>query len=126
MRARLFAAAAVAALPAAGLLHLRLVRAEPLANATVSRAPTAVRLWFSQPAEAAVTRVRLVGPGGAVPLGAVARGADGALGAAVRGPMPAGAYQVEWRTMAADGHAIGGRYAFRVGPAAPAPSAARP
>ncbi len=119
MRPRLLAAAGMA-LPAAALMHLRLERAEPRANETVAAAPAAVRLWFSQPAEAAVTRVRVVGPAGAVALGAVTRGADGALGAAVRGRMPAGAYQVEWRTMAADGHAVGGRYAFRVGAAAPA------
>ena len=111
----------VAAASVAGLLHLRLVRAEPAANTALERAPTAVRLWFSQPAEAAVTRVRVIGPRGPVAVAAPTPMPDG-IAANVRGPMPAGAYRVEWRTMAADGHGVGGQYGFRVG-AAPRPPA---
>ena len=110
----------LAALPAVGLLHLHLTRAEPAAGAAVGRAPAALRLWFSQPVEAAVTRVRLAGPAGAVALDRLAVD-EAEVRAAVRGAMPAGAYTVEWRTMAADGHAVSGTYNFRVGavPAAP-------
>ncbi len=128
--------AAAALLPGAALLfHLRLLRADPAADAVLPQPPAALRLWFSQPAEVAVTRVRLVGPRGPVPLGPLqpgtgtaagappraASGRDAAVVAAVRGPMPPGAYAVEWRTMAADGHPVAGRTSFRVAaPAAPA------
>lgn len=107
--------AALAAVPAARL-HLRLARAEPGPDSVVAAAPAALRLWFSQRAEAAVTRVRLTGPAGPVALGAAAADSGG-LRVPVRGATPPGAYTVEWRTMAADGHAVSGRYAFRVGPA---------
>jgi methionine-rich copper-binding protein CopC len=81
----------------------------------------------------AVTRVRLVGPNGPVALGPVQRADDTAARAAgiprppagatrgddavavpIRGAMPPGAYTVEWRTMAADGHPVSGRVPFRV------------
>ncbi len=126
--------AAAALLPGAALLnHLKLLRADPAADAVDSQPPAAVRLWISQPAEVAATRVRLVGPRGPVPLGPLQPGTGAAAGAppragrdaavvaAVRGPMPPGSYAVEWRTMAADGHPVAGRTSFRVAaPAAPA------
>ena len=129
--------AALALLPGAALVfHLRLLASDPAADTVVTHPPAAVRLWFSQQAELAVTRVRLVGPGGmAVPLGPLAhdttkpptangkpatatRARDEGVVAAVRGPMPPGAYAVEWRTMAADGHPVSGRTTFRVAPPA--------
>jgi methionine-rich copper-binding protein CopC len=115
--------AALALVPGVALaLHLRLLGSEPGDGTVLARPPAQVRLVFSQRAEVAVTRLRLVGPAGAVALGAPQRGAaapgagrqDAAVTAAVRGPMPPGAYALEWRTMAADGHPVAGRVAFRV------------
>jgi methionine-rich copper-binding protein CopC len=124
-------AAAAAVLPGATMLfHLTLVRSDPADAAVLAQAPAAVQLWFSQRAEVAVTRVRLLGPRGTVALGPLQRAATPAGGARataaartrvdglvapVRGPMPPGAYTLEWRTMAADGHPVAGRLAFRVG-----------
>ena len=125
---------AAALLPgAAFLVHLKLLRSEPGADAVLDRAPSVVRLWFSQRAEVAVTRVRVVGPAGPVALGAVQRadaveaaagqvsrppvrpaGGNATVAIPVRGAMPPGTYTVEWRTMAADGHPVSGRYTFRV------------
>jgi methionine-rich copper-binding protein CopC len=135
-----FRAAAVAVLlPGSALaFHLKLLRSDPAEDAVLARPPAAVRLWFSQRAEAAVTRVRLVGPRGTVALGGVeryeaaaegevprmptrpGRAPDAPVGAAVRGAMPPGPYTLEWRTMSADGHPVSGRVAFRVAPPAPA------
>lgn len=128
--------AAAALLPGLALLfHLKLLRSDPADAAVLATAPTAVRLWFSQRAEVAVTRVQLVGPRGPVALGTLARAeaaaasagevprmplrpghvAEEAVVVPVRGPMPPGAYTITWRTMAADGHPVSGRVAFRVG-----------
>lgn len=126
VRARIAAAALVPALvPAAALFHLRLLRSAPATDAVLTRPPAAVHLWFSQRAELAVTRVRLVGPAGEVALGPLQREATGAgsertVVAPVRGPMRPGAYSVEWRTMAADGHSVSGQTSFRI--TAPAPA----
>jgi hypothetical protein len=126
--------AAVALVPGAALfVHLRLLGSDPAADAVLPRPPAAVRLRFSQRAEVAVTRVRLVGPNGPVALGPVERAdvaaaraseirrtpagptrGDDAVAVPIRGAMPPGAYTVEWRTMAADGHPVAGRVAFRV------------
>jgi methionine-rich copper-binding protein CopC len=128
--------AAAALVPGAALaFHLKLLRSDPAENAVLATPPKAVRLWFSQRAEASVTRVRLVGPGGTVALGTAQRAAaapadevprmptrpgrepdDAAIVVPVRGPMPAGAYTVEWRTMAGDGHPVSGRLSFRLAP----------
>lgn len=101
----------------AARLHLALRRAEPAVNGTVATPPRVLRLWFTQPPELAVTAVRLVAPGGAaVQTGPLAR-ADSAgapVVVPVVGASAAGAYRVEWRTMAKDGHVQRGQYAFTV------------
>src|SRR5947209_8455688 len=60
---------AVAA-PAAGRLHVALTKAEPGRNDTITTSPKSLKLWFSEPVQAAVTGARVVGPGDhAVSLG---------------------------------------------------------
>lgn len=104
--------------PAAWHLHLK--RAEPGVNDTVTMAPKVVRLWFTETPEAVGARIALTGPGGAtVALGkpAVESGDDAPLAAEVKGAMMAGTYQVAWRAMARDGHAMGGTFRFVFRPA---------
>jgi methionine-rich copper-binding protein CopC len=97
--------------------HLHLLRSEPSANDTVATAPAALKFWFSQRPELAVTTVKLSTSAGApVPLAplAVDSGANGPLVAGLRGPIAKGTYMVTWRTTATDGHPASGRFDFVV------------
>ncbi len=117
-------AAPAATLPAAAeapttLRHLRLVRSEPFTDSTVTVAPTAVRLWFSQRPELAVTSVRLTNPAGArIATGkgsfGPGQGANAPAVFPITAPLGAGRYTVAWRTMAPDGHVITGEFTFTV------------
>jgi methionine-rich copper-binding protein CopC len=97
--------------------HLHLVRSQPAANDTLSKAPGAIRLWFSSPPEMAITTVHLTTvAGAAVPVGPATRDkADTApVVAPVTGTVAPGAYLVVWRTSAADGHMSSGQIPFVV------------
>lgn len=111
-----FAEGTPAAADASARRHLKLLKSEPAANATVA-APTMVRLWFSQQAELAVTKVTLTGATGAERvLAPLARGK--AAGAPIEAPvgiaLAPGKYTVAWRTMAKDGHVLNGTVPFTV------------
>jgi methionine-rich copper-binding protein CopC len=97
--------------------HLALVKSDPKANDTLHTAPTAVRLWFTEPPEMAVTRVKLVSAAGtAVAMKPVTRdtSATAPVVAAISGPVPPGSYVVSWKTTADDGHPAAGRIPFVV------------
>jgi copper resistance protein C len=101
--------------------HLRLERSDPEDRSIVG-SPDSVRLWFSQRTELEVTRMTLKdAAGSARPIGALRRGpGDKApVVAPVSGALAPGAYTVEWRTMAADGHVVRGSFGFTVRRAAP-------
>lgn len=121
IRRAIAVACLLACLPlAAASFHLVLRRADPGIGATVTAAPSQLRLWFSQRPELRVTRVRLVNSSGAaVGTGAWARSdsAGAPIVVPITGPVPAGAYRVEWRTMARDGHVQSGSYRFTLAPA---------
>jgi copper resistance protein C len=97
--------------------HIHLMRSQPSANDTVATAPTALRFWFSERPELAVTSVKLANADGArvtlAPL-AVDTGANAPLVAPVRGAITAGHYTVSWRTTATDGHPANGTFDFVV------------
>jgi methionine-rich copper-binding protein CopC len=97
--------------------HLHLLRSQPAANDTVAAAPAALRFWFSERPELAITSVKLASSNGtAVELAklAVDTGANGPLVAAVRGQIAKGTYTVTWRTTAMDGHPANGTFNFVV------------
>ena len=95
--------------------HLHLLKSSPAANATVTAAPAAIRLVFSQTPELNVTSIKVTGPGSAaVPLAPPASADSATVVAAVKGKMAAGAYTVAWRTMAKDGHVARGTFGFTV------------
>jgi methionine-rich copper-binding protein CopC len=101
----------------AGTRHVHLVKSEPAANDTVPVAPAAIRLWFSQQPELAITSVKLASASGtAIALAPVARdtGAADPIVATVRGALPSGAYVVTWKTTANDGHPANGTIPFVV------------
>jgi methionine-rich copper-binding protein CopC len=97
--------------------HIHLMRSSPSANDTVATAPTALRFWFSERPELAVTTVKLSAAGGTmVPLAPLKAdtGANAPLVAAIKGPIAAGTYTVMWRTTATDGHPANGHFDFVV------------
>lgn len=116
--------AAVPAIAGASILHMKLSRSEPAANATLRASPTEVKLWFTQRPELTVTSVKLrSGSGtGAVEraLAPLARAAadSSPIVAPVGAALAPGHYEVAWRTMARDGHVLNGIIPFDVGSAA--------
>ncbi len=101
--------------------HTHLLRSEPKADTTLSVAPAAVRLWFSEPIQLAVSSVHVADSAGhPVTMAKLAAepGANAPVVAAVQGNMTPGRYTVNWRVMARDGHVASGHFGFRVAAAA--------
>jgi methionine-rich copper-binding protein CopC len=108
--------------------HLHLERSEPAANDTVAMAPVAVRLWFSEQPELAVTTIRLSATGGsAIALEPLTRdtGATAPVVAPLRTHPGPGAYTVWWRSTARDGHVSTGQYQFVIAASGSKTGAAR-
>jgi methionine-rich copper-binding protein CopC len=118
----LVAFAFVLASPAFGLAvpshtpwHARLLKSQPATHDTLTTPPASIRLWFSEPVEIAVSRIRLVGPSGApIALGKASHIANerSAMMAAVDRPLKPGTYWVRWTSAAQDGHALKGAFSF--------------
>lgn len=100
----------------AGERHLRLLKSEPAADATLDAPPGSVELWFSEAPEVKVTTIRLTAAGTTHKLEkVVADPEDGKhIVATVDSTGAAGAWVVSWRTMSKDGHVVNGEIAFRV------------
>src|SRR5579884_2459007 len=98
--------------------HTHLIKSEPAANETLAVAPHAIRLWFSEKVELAVTTVKLDDAGGeAVRLAPLARpdtGEQAPVVASLTKPVALGRYVVAWSTAAKDGHPAKGSYPFVV------------
>ena len=96
--------------------HLKLLRAEPGADTTLTEPPAEVRLWFSQPVEPRATSIKLTDDAGTThELAPISVGSDkGAVSAPVGRTLGAGRYTVAWRTMARDGHVVRGEIGFAV------------
>ncbi|MDZ7629868.1 MAG: copper resistance protein CopC [Gemmatimonadaceae bacterium] len=110
----------------AAMLHLKLSRSEPSANARLAASPTVVKLWFTQRPELTVTSIKVrSGTGTATTERALAPLARAAAnGSPITAPvgeaLPAGHHEIVWRTMARDGHVLNGVIPFDVG-GTPAP-----
>ncbi len=105
----------------AGERHLALVKSDPANAATVPQSPKAITLWFSQRPNLKLTRVVLTGATrDTVKTGAPAD-ADSAgkqIRVAIVSTLPGGKYDVSWRTLSRDGHAVAGKFAFTIDPTA--------
>ena len=100
-------------------MHLRLVRAEPAADSTVTVAPTEIRLFFSEAPQIRVTTVKLLdATSQEVTIGtAKADERDGKIVMApITGTVAPGTWTVSWRTMARDGHVVSGDFRFTLRP----------
>jgi methionine-rich copper-binding protein CopC len=111
-------APATPAVPASGAarFHAHLVRAEPAVNDTIAATPTAVRLWFSEPVELGLSRVKIMRVGGDTLKTSGLRRADSAPTSAAldlsTAPTAPGTYVVTYHVVARDGHPTTGSYNF--------------
>jgi copper resistance protein C len=98
--------------------HAHLVRAEPAVNDTIATAPKAVRLWFSEPVELGLSRMKIVRVGGdTLKTGALRHEGAAATTAAADFASPSlapGSYVVTYHVVARDGHPTNGNYTFVV------------
>lgn len=102
------------------LAHGKLQSSSPAAGSTIARAPTELRLKFTETPELTFTTLQLVGPTGApVLLGRVGYAADSrrAIVAAIREPLIPGTYTVLWQMAGPDAHPIRDRFTFTLQPA---------
>lgn len=109
---------ALAVLPSVALAHTKLVRSTPSAGSSVAKAPTELRLTFSEKPELAMARVKLLGPNGReVALARLVDGGDAGktVVAAVRSTLAPGTYTVTWQVAGRDGHPVRGQFNFVVG-----------
>lgn len=115
------AAALVLLVPAIALAHLGLKSSTPARGARLSVVPEVVRLSFTEAVQAAVARLRLVGPDGAeTPLSPLRHPGDSTsvLIANLPGPLQAGRYVLVWQVIGRDGHPVRGTIAFEILPGA--------
>lgn len=109
--------AIVAAAPAAALPHLKLRAIFPGKDTTVTTQPEAVKLWLSEVAELAATKVTVASAAGAtVPTAKLSRGAtkEEPVVAKFTAPLADGKYTITWKAMSKDGHVVNGVSAFTV------------
>ena len=108
---RILLAGLLVVVAAAALAHSKLGTSVPADGAVLARMPAEIVLTFSK--RLRLTRVRMSGDGGrTVELEAAkAFGTRFAIPAKGGGK---GAYRIEWRGLAADGHAMRGAFSFRV------------
>jgi methionine-rich copper-binding protein CopC len=102
--------------PRSMLAHARLTKSAPATDAKLSTLPAAIRLWFSEAPEIALTRVILTDSAGhVVKVGTVERDESTlAVHVAIIGKLAGGRYKVTWKTAAADGHPSQGAFTFIV------------
>lgn len=114
------------------LAHATLVASHPAKGARLAAPPQSIRLEFSETVRPATSRVELVAPDSqrlALPL-RQDPSADRVLLADVPRLPSAGRYQVAWRLVGPDGHAVTGEFDFTVdsvplAPPSPVPDAAQ-
>ncbi len=113
---------AVIAIPA--FFHAHLTSSFPRANDVVRRAPTEIRLAYSEAPVVKLTSIKLLrADSTAVELSKPAVDKDTlAVTAKIPAALPTGTYAVVWRTASRDGHVIRGRYVFTWSTTAPAPA----
>jgi methionine-rich copper-binding protein CopC len=97
--------------------HAQLEKATPAVGGTVA-SPSEIRLEFSEGVEPKFTKVSMIGPGGAVPLGAAntEAGNQAVLIVPISKPLSPGAYKVHWQAVSVDTHHTQGTFEFTVKP----------
>ena len=96
-----------------GLLHARLLRSTPAADARLTVAPQAVLLVFSEPVVAELSQITVTKPDGRVlDLRPVADPQGAHTLTAPLTALSSGIHRVVWRIVSADGHPVAGSFSF--------------
>jgi methionine-rich copper-binding protein CopC len=117
MNNRILLAAALAAIASPAFAHAHLLSETPAAKATVTPAPTALTLKFSEGVDLKFTGAKVTGPEKtAVALGteSLDPSDDTVLTVPLTGLLKAGVYSVAWHALSTDGHKTNGTYSFTV------------
>jgi copper resistance protein C len=106
--------------------HADLESSDPADKAVLDTSPTAITLSFSEGVDKAKSSFRLLGPDGSM-IGTGAAAKDGDDTMTLDGlALGAGAYTIEWTSVADDGDILRGKLSFAVNAATPAPATASP
>lgn len=96
--------------------HAMLDRASPAVGSTVTSAPRAVTLTFTQDVEPAFSSVRVEDSGGApVTQGKAKLGGSRNMLRVGLKPLAPGSYRVIWKVLSVDTHTTQGNFSFQVG-----------
>jgi copper transport protein len=108
-------------------VHATLLSTEPAAGSALAAPPHRIRLLFNEPIEPALSQMTLFqSDRGTRTLRVSADPHDVRAVVAPLDSLPAGSYRVAWRVVSADGHPVGGDFAFTIGAAAPGPTTSAP
>ena len=103
----------VPAAAAGRLLHARLLRSTPAADARLSAAPQAVLLVFSEAVVAELSQITVTKPDGSViQLRPIADPQGAHTLTAPLSELSSGIHRVSWRIVSADGHPVAGSFSF--------------
>lgn len=108
----------VAAVAWTAQAHAFLDHADPAVGSQVHTAPSAVKLWFTEKLEPALSRVQVFDADGhEVDRHDVRSDASNAAALAVSLPaLKAGKYKVMWRVVSVDTHVTNGTFSFEIVP----------
>lgn len=110
-------AAVVALLAAAPVLHTELESSSPEEGAVLEAPVEEILLTFTTSVQGPLSRIAVTGPDGAeVAAGDVEHpeGRQDQIRVALARPTEPGTYEVDWQTVAPDGHVVRGAFAFSV------------
>lgn len=113
-----FVAAVLALLAQAAAAHAFLDHASPRVGTTVQRAPTEVKLWFTQELEPAFSTLRVLDKDGKQ-VDRKDKQVDPSDRSVMRislPPLAPGTYRVQWRALSVDTHVTEGDFTFTVAP----------
>lgn len=100
---------------ASAIFHAALLHSTPAADSHLTNPPETIRLVFSEPVVADLSSISLVGPDlKAIQLKIATDPHDVHTLVGPVGPILDGRYSVVWHVLSADGHRVGGTFAFTV------------
>ena len=105
----------------AGSLHLALVKSAPANAAKLVTSPKAIELWFSQKPNLKLTRIVLTSAKHDTLMlrnPALVDTSGKHVSASLVADLAVGNYDVSWRTLSRDGHAVAGKFSFMIDSAA--------
>jgi copper transport protein len=95
-------------------VHAHLVSSSPADGDALEESPPEIRLAFSEPVEAGLSRVTMVFAAGETVVPVRADSTDVRVLIGTLPPLAVAEYRVDWRTVSADGHPVEGSFRFTV------------